>query len=151
MHTDGILYYYEGAAYETWVLSQDVYLSKGDMVSGYSAFTTGDYPPYKDSGWVEISDGISTYEIWRKSVEDVWIPPENVEPGFSDWEYWHWTAPQSGMYSIRLNQYGDDQLYSWSLYDNIQVQPARVPEPNTLLLLFSGLIGVASLRLKFKK
>jgi len=42
----------------------------------------------------------------------------------------------------------DDFVYAWAVHDG---DVAAVPEPNTLLLLASGLIGMVAFRKKFKK
>lgn len=73
-------------------------------------------------------------------------------------EYWYRTELLSGslawQFSFASGDTGqdfegkDDFVYAWAVRDG---DVAAVPEPNTLLLLGSGLIGMVAFRKKFKK
>jgi hypothetical protein len=65
------------------------------------------------------------------------------------WEYWQWTAAEPGYYELRLGIVNNNSLSPiHALFDGVQGR--QVPLPGSLVLLGSGLLGLAGWR-RFKK
>ena len=133
---DGYTYELLGGTITT--VSQDIFLNAGESVLGWAAYATTDFPPFRDQSWIEISGQGQDAIVYAKEVRDVYAG-ENCYT-CSDWEQWRWTAPVTGVYSLAMNIYGDDEDPSYLLVDGV-----RVAEPSAFILLGSGLAGLASL------
>jgi len=137
---DGNTYMYVGGSKTS--LSQSFFMSKGDVLSGSIAITTGEFPPYDyDSAWVGIEgNNINSIPIQltcKTAYEYAGYPWDG---GYTPWYTWSWTAPASGVYDLSLNLRTDDQIRTWGLFDDIKITP--VSEPSALLLLATGLAGL---------
>jgi hypothetical protein len=115
-------------------LSQNVLMSKGDVLSGFMAFETIDNPIFPDKGFVSIN-GTSIFTL---DIQDAWdwnIGNTDFRDKATPWLPWSWTAPTAGNYTLSLNVSGDSELGSWAYFDNI-----KVPEPSTVALLDFGIV-----------
>ncbi len=117
-------------------ISQTFYMNTGSTLSGYAGFQSND--SYNDYAYVKLNGT----QLWYKECffhEYVSIP----------WEQWTWTATQSGFYTLEFGVVNYEGAGSWSPYWSsvalfdviINNSPPPVPEPGTMLLLGSGLIG----------
>ena len=128
-------------------ISQTIHLEAGWWVEGYAAFDARDW--WNDKAWVKIYDSTN-----GDLIATLWYSDVNQVGDFGDgpWTYWSWTANESGDYILKFGvaNAGDYSYDSYALFD-ATASATPIPEPTTLLLLGSGLIGLAGIgRRKFK-
>ena len=123
-------------------------------------------------------DGKDNHELYFNASDGTYVldpdldplPDPGIDPawaffpmiyvgGWSNWFYWDWTAPLAGDYTLTLGIINEDfydgaigsqfveRVDSVAFLDNVVL----TPEPATVLLLASGLGGLAGLRRRFKK
>ena len=154
-------FYFEGNLYvadlthSSISVSQNLFINTGDILSGWAALWTYDYPPYNyDRAVVELSNSAITDQAIQITVQDAYgeIWPGGSDPQNSPWTYWTWTAPSSGMYTLSLKNRMDDQENSIACFDGIQLYSVHaVPEPSTMFTLGFSLIVLLGIgRKKFK-
>ncbi len=126
-------------------LSQTFSISSGLWIEGWAAFDTRDHLPYNDNAAVDIFDAAGNFMATPWYLDVLTLGDDGDGP----WEYWSWTAPESGNYTLQLyvvNSLGSG-LDSCALFDAVKV----VPEPATMLLFGSGLLGLAFGRKRKKR
>ena len=131
-------------------MTQNVFMYKGQTLSGWAAYFTTDWFAHFDPAWISISNEITSELLWYKDSTTGVIRKDMggyfSDSAYSDWQYWNWTAPSTGLYKLAFNMAGDDEEWAQIYVDGI-----RVPEPSTMLLLGFGLVGLAGFsRRKFK-
>lgn len=152
----------DGSTYELLsghkvILSQQFYAGKGQVLSGWSKFSSMDYPNYADFAMVSVSQNSVANTLWSFNLQDYYdwgdtefgeffLAGSNV---FTPWYYWEWTIPQAAVYELRLMIYGDDELNSLAGYDGIKLSP--VPEPATVLLILIGISTLTVLTIASKR
>jgi hypothetical protein len=130
-------------------------LSPGDVLSGWMALLTDDFPMFGDRAWVEIgsaSVGPSPVAIpLTLLISDAFynnIGGPNNPPYYfasiSPWYFWEWTAPFLDTYTLSLNVYGDDAFTTNAFFDSNKITHSSVPEASTMLYLGFGLIGLTA-------
>ena len=127
------------------ILSQQFYASTGQVLSGWSKFSSEDSPNYADFAMVSVSQdsvtnalwsfNLQKYYDWNTSTAGFFYPSTNL---FTPWYYWEWTVPESAVFELRLVLYGDDELHSLAGYDGIKL--SNVPEPATAFFLLIGFL-----------
>jgi hypothetical protein len=138
------------------ILSQQFYASEGQVLSGWSKFSSMDYPNYADFAMVSVSQNSATNTLWslnlqqyydwgNSTYDDSFLGGTSV---FTPWYYWEWTVPESAVFELRLMLYGDDELNSLAGYDGIKL--SNVPEPATVFFLLIGIFALTAASRSFK-
>jgi hypothetical protein len=119
-------------------LTQTIFMTAGQKVSGCVGFLAGDYMPFDDFGYLDVDFADQLVNIFTASVADV------GDYGWTGWVPWSFTATVTGAHTFELGHFnvGDNVLTSWAVLDT------AVPEPGTWAMLIAGfgLVGSAMRR-----
>ncbi len=130
-------------------VSQSLSVAVGETIGGVAAFDWGDYLPYQDGVRVRILDGSGAEVAVPFYMDGLLAPGAQKASGEPDsgyngpWTPWSWTAQSGGIYTVEysarntLDGGGPNQTFGY--FDAAQ---STIPEPATMLLLGSGLIGL---------
>ena len=127
---------------------QTLYVGAGDLLSGWAAFDSGEEgTKYADNAYVNI------YNASNNQIAQPWYDTDfgKGEEYCTPWTEWSWTANIAGSYKIEFgvaNGVLDDETNPYALFDG--VTQTVIPEPATMLLLGSGLLGLLGFRKKRK-
>lgn len=122
------------------ILWQDVTLEAGSVVSGWMAIDAylGSFS-YADNDYAEVEILMGHSLLFSKSLT---VGQLNSDRSLINWQYWSWTVPADGTYTIRLAARDDTTragaMTWWGLFDGITVTAAPVPEPSVLTTGLSG-------------
>jgi hypothetical protein len=145
------------------MISQQLSVLKGEMLSGFAAFITPedgstlpDGSSTNDNAFVNIldtSNNLVSAPLFLDALNTLNYPSFFRDPdsgfGYSmSWQQWTWLAPASATYSLQLGVANvADSLTSFALFDGNSISP--VPEPATMFLLGCGLGGLIVFRKRF--
>jgi hypothetical protein len=123
-------------------IEQTVALSAGQWIGGYAFFDAGDYIPFNDDAYVQITQG--NVVLYSQNVAGV------GDFGYGPWTAFGYNAPTAGLYTIQAGVRNnlDNILTSYIGLDGV----STVPEPGSLALLGAGALPFAMrLRRRSKK
>ena len=106
-------------------LTQIFALSAGQTLKGKVGFSTTDYLPYNDRGFLRING----QDIFTADVAGV------GNYGSTGWLNWSFIAPSAGNYTLRLGARNTSDSYGASF---AVIDAAVVPEPGTWVMMIAG-------------
>ncbi|MFN0219986.1 MAG: hypothetical protein ACKVP4_14380 [Hyphomicrobium sp.] len=118
--------YVEAAAVNVYsTLTQTFNVLAGQAISGSVGFSTLDYLPFNDNGFLSISDGDTLTTLFASNVATV------GDGGTSGWVPFNFVAPEDGAYTLVLGvrNRGDSSIDSYAVLDDVSVAFAEVPAP----------------------
>lgn len=119
-------------------------LEAGQILRGMAAFDLNDWKNDFAEVLIRNAAGEVIANPWFASQATLGWPYLYTD---GPWTYWEWTAPQAGWFALEyhvdnaFNTNGD----SYGLFDAYAV-PIHAPEPASMVLLGSGLLGLAGFR-----
>lgn len=126
-------YVESGAEGVNQTLTQVFALTAGQTLKGAVGFSTTDYLPYNDRGFLRIN-GENIFTASVASVGDY---------GSTGWVNWSFIAPTTGNYTLRLGVRNvlDNAAPSFAVLD-----ASVVPEPSTWVMMIAGfgLVGLGA-------
>ena len=126
-------------------LSQTFTASAGEMLTGYAFFSTEEYLPFDDDGYVRITLGNAI--LFQSSV--VALGNTNGNSSGTPWTPFSYLINNSGTYTLEAGMRNRFDLVQDSVLGIDNVQLKSVPEPATLGLWSMGLAGLAFARRRF--